>query len=668
MRKRLLIAALFAGLFSVGNAAQRVCQQWVFQTGPGSNTPMTSTGSLPVGNPGVPYYATVIPPAWTAPLNWTVSSGSLPSGLTLGATNGVISGAPAAAGISTFTAQVTDSAIPPNVGQISETLTIATLGGSDPQMPQSFMATAYPSTAGYIVKTVCASGCNYTDFQAALNSVHSDNGDTSGENIQLKSGATFTTSTSFTLPAYTMSAGKWIIVTTGSGFTPPAEGVRISPAASTNAAKILSSTSAAAIQTANNANHYWFMGVEIGVTSPVTLNYGVFIVGNGDTSATTLPSNIVLDRCYVHGNATGNIRSGLTANGPYVAAINSYFENFHDTGADTQAIVVWNSPGPVKVFNNFLQAAGENMIVGGAHAYISGLVNSDIQITQNQFFKPLTWYPGSPTYAGINWSVKNLLEMKNARRVFVEGNIFQNVWQNAQSGYAVLFTPRNDDGLEPQGTVNNITFRYNVVQHAGSAFQIAGADGYYPGTTTPTTYLSIYNCLMRDINGAAWGGADGRLFMLVNGESSPVLAPPAHIVINHNTGISVGSSWYLSGDNATNPTTNWAYENSIQAENNYGFFGVGVGTGNPALAAYYTTPVFTNNVDVAGASGNYPVGNFFPAAWSNVGFADYGNCAGGAYSIIACGLQASSPYHNAATDGTDIGFPAAATAAATYGD
>jgi hypothetical protein len=44
------------------------------------------------------------------------------------------------------------------------------------------------------------------------------------------------------------------------------------------------------------------------------------------------------------------------------------------------------------------------------------------------------------------WQVKNLLELKNARRVRIEQNNFAHNWEEAQSGGAILFTPRNQDG------------------------------------------------------------------------------------------------------------------------------------------------------------------------------------------------------------------------------
>ena len=41
---------------------------------------------------------------------------------------------------------------------------------------------------------------------------------------------------------------------------------------------------------------------------------------------------------------------------------------------------------------------------------------SDIEIRRNYVFKPLSWKVGDPTYAGKHWTVKNLLELKNAKR------------------------------------------------------------------------------------------------------------------------------------------------------------------------------------------------------------------------------------------------------------
>jgi hypothetical protein len=67
-----------------------------------------TTTSLPVGVPQTAYTTTVAVSGGTPPLTWTVQSGTLPPGLTLNASTGVISGTPATTGVSSFTLQVSD--------------------------------------------------------------------------------------------------------------------------------------------------------------------------------------------------------------------------------------------------------------------------------------------------------------------------------------------------------------------------------------------------------------------------------------------------------------------------------------------------------------------------------------------------------------------------------
>ncbi len=624
----------------------------------GTGGAVSSRASLPDGNPGVPYWATVIPSRGTAPYSCSLYSGSLPSGLSLSNSTCVISGIASAAGTSRFVVQVVDSSGPIKHQRISESLVIANPAAGEPALPKVYGDTTFPDTTGYVVKTVCSTGCNYRKVQGALNAVHRDGGDRKGEVIKLASGMTFAEND--TLPACAMASGKWVILRSKtSDANLPAQGVRITPAYSRVLAKIITSSSAPVFQTAMNANHYWFMGVEIGAADGVKRNYGVFVVGNGETSATMLPNNIVLDRCYVHGNSTGNIKRGLAANGAYLAVINSHFENFHAVGQDTQAIAAWNSPGPIKIANNFLEAAGENVMFGGADPKVPSLVNSDIEIRQNHFFKPLTWKSDDPSYAGILWSVKNLLEFKNAQRVLVEGNVLENNWAQAQNGFGILFTPRNQSGGCSWCTVSNVTFRYNLFRHSGSGFNISGSDNEHP--SLPSTNINIHDNLMVDINGPAWGGADGRLYQILNGGSSRAEIPPANITINHNTGFQSGN-FASVGDNETNPMSGFIFENNIQPHGTYGFFGANVGEGSPALRTYFRTPVFTNNIVMGGVAGSYPRRNFSPSAWSAVRFVRYTGDASGDYH-----LQATSPYHNAGTDGKDIGVSIDAVNAATEG-
>jgi len=89
-------------------------------------TPSITTSSLPGGTVGTAYNQTLAASGGTTPLTWSLSSGSLPAGLSLVASTGAITGTPTASGTSNFTARVSDS-----VGATAtKALSIAVTGGS----------------------------------------------------------------------------------------------------------------------------------------------------------------------------------------------------------------------------------------------------------------------------------------------------------------------------------------------------------------------------------------------------------------------------------------------------------------------------------------------------------------------------------------------------------
>lgn len=68
-----------------------------------------SPGTLPNGTKGVLYLQTLIASGGIAPYTYAVTSGSLPPGLTLNASTGVITGTPTAEAVYNFTVTATDS-------------------------------------------------------------------------------------------------------------------------------------------------------------------------------------------------------------------------------------------------------------------------------------------------------------------------------------------------------------------------------------------------------------------------------------------------------------------------------------------------------------------------------------------------------------------------------
>ena len=85
---------------------------------------LTISSALPSGTVNVGYSAALAATGGTAPYSWSVTSGSLPKGLSLSST-GVVSGTPTSAGSSTVTIQVTDSGTIAGKGALTAAIVIS---------------------------------------------------------------------------------------------------------------------------------------------------------------------------------------------------------------------------------------------------------------------------------------------------------------------------------------------------------------------------------------------------------------------------------------------------------------------------------------------------------------------------------------------------------------
>jgi uncharacterized repeat protein (TIGR01451 family) len=81
----------------------------------------------PAGQAGTPYTDTLTAAGGTTPYTWTVTAGSLPAGLTLNSSTGVLAGTPTTAGTASFTIKVTDAASQTAIKATSITITAGVL-------------------------------------------------------------------------------------------------------------------------------------------------------------------------------------------------------------------------------------------------------------------------------------------------------------------------------------------------------------------------------------------------------------------------------------------------------------------------------------------------------------------------------------------------------------
>jgi subtilisin family serine protease len=107
--------------------------------------PSITTTSLPGGVVGQPYSQTLAATGGATPFTWSLDSGSFPAGLTLNPSTGAITGTPTAAGTSSFTAKVTDSAMQSDTQALSIAVVVAPLAITTVSLPTGTVGAPYSS-------------------------------------------------------------------------------------------------------------------------------------------------------------------------------------------------------------------------------------------------------------------------------------------------------------------------------------------------------------------------------------------------------------------------------------------------------------------------------------------------------------------------------------------
>jgi len=270
---------------------------------------------------------------------------------------------------------------------------------------------------------------------------------------------------------------------------------------------------------------------------------------------------------------------------------------------------------------------------GGSDPAIPNLVPADITVAGNYVTKQVSWRTEK-------WGAKNLIELKNARRVTITGNTFENNWEGGQPGFAIVFTVRNNqDGHCTWCQVDHVTFERNIVRHTAAGVKILGWDNNHPSQQTQA--IVIRQNLFYDLDSGAWGG-NGYFVAMTDGARD--------ITVDHNTVIQGKASGIVQIDGP--PVLGFVYTNNLSKYGSYGIAGTGHGSGNSAIAAFLPGSDITRNVIAGGPAATYPAGNSFPTApqfeaqFVAFGAADYR-------------LIASSPWRSAGTDGLDLGAPMA---------
>jgi hypothetical protein len=271
--------------------------------------------------------------------------------------------------------------------------------------------------------------------------------------------------------------------------------------------------------------------------------------------------NILMDQWDIDGLDNGRVKRGIAANMDNMIFQNGNGRGIWSKGQDSQVICGWESRGPVQIRNNFLEAASENIMFGGADPIPNDVVPSVIIIENNTITKRIEWKPLSGT--GIN--VKNLIELKSALDVIIRGNKFSNCWTDGQTGTGIVVHTRNQSGSCPTCGNERVLIERNEMDNVNTAFTILGRD---------YTHISRRgkNYIIRD-----------NIFTTLNYQCFQINAESLFTQIDHNTFIPGTTFGHISkiirggamtpdGLVKCGPQIGFRYTNNISMNGRYGLW------------------------------------------------------------------------------------------------
>jgi hypothetical protein len=241
--------------------------------------------------------------------------------------------------------------------------------------------------------------------------------------------------------------------------------------------------------------------------------------------------------------------------------------------------------------------------------------------------------------------VKNLFELKNARRVLVEGNIFENNWVDAQSGMAIVIKSSQDAcGTCTWEGTTDVTFRYNIVRNSPRGFNVQAVD--CSGQACVDVHVQrvrAENNLFENIGSFNGSTGDGWLALLTHDLTDVALV--------HNTfvGNLPSNGVALVMDYGAGAAKRMQLDDNVFAGHaDYAVFYSGAAVGTASLQAMAGTSWsyarnVVGNVDPTFVS-KFPVESWYPSI-AGIGFT----------STTDYRLSASSAYKGRGAGGTDPG-------------
>jgi hypothetical protein len=421
-------------------------------------------------------------------------------------------------------------------------------------------------------------------------------------------------------------------------------------------------------------DHLRFIGIEWTTTLDIYL-----------IAAVRRTDHVIFDRNWFHPVEGAEVTHGVEVldGSRMIAVINSYISGLNCiavAGKCTDATGLGGGRGDetvstLKFYNNFIEAAGENILFGGGPSTTNP---TDIEIRRNHLFRPMLWKKEEPGYtpsaSGHPFVVKNNFELKSGIRVLFEANLLENTWGGfTQKGYSILLTPKDQANKCPLCRVNDVTIRFNRIRNVAGVLLIGNALAQTGGASSDGGRYSIHDLFADDLHDKDYAGLGGFLVLTSN-------EPPLHDVqIDHVTAFVTGGLLEIAhiGPKLANfSMTNSVF--SVRDERPIASAGGGPQScaggsqgrgGEAVLQACFDPYKFEKNLIVSGR-GSFPKGSFIVSSPEAAGIHDLkGTISKDPRLCHAKGPGCSkvSPGAGAASDGRDVGADIDAIEAAIAG-
>lgn len=508
-----------------------------------------------------------------------------------------------------------------------------------------------------------------------------------GEHIIIPAGTIITGS--ITLPARNFTD----FVTIRSSAAMPDMRVRVDPAQSDLAVIRADGINELPLQIKNRANKIRLSGIKFEPypgTPETAQNYYLLQIGEAFAQATDAdnPTKIIVDHCVIRPPDNIQVVHAVLNDGYKVSIISSWFGNIKTYGSqDSQAVFGLDGRGAHVYNNTYFEAASESIMYGGADNRVNGMVPTNIEFRRCSFSKPVAWRQLPALSNGSTLNEKNLFEIKNARRVYVEGSVFSNHWDALRSQYyAITLKSAADSPGSGQGSAwsvaEEIVLENNRISHVNGGVAVV-RDFFYPGRTYDTLkpqHIRIINTLFDDLTSGRWGA--NRTWTFFMGGVDDLLVDHVSVIdtIESQTD-SPELLLYINSINSYRPEIT----DSILPLNTYGIrntCGEGLTALNVGTSGWFD-PTTSGSCGAASGSnagawkieGNilpklrsyhnpalYPANNSYPENYEGIGMNSYRTCGASAAAdpcdspIVSYALRPDSQYKRQAGDGGDPGI------------